>query len=47
VSRTTWEKVSSDAKGILGETLVPTLDEYGQPIMQGMGAIRGLEEDCE
>lgn len=52
---TTWQMnlaidqndVSREAKGILGETLVPTLDERGMPIMQGMGAIRGSPEDCE
>lgn len=39
--------MSPDAKGILGETLVPTLDEDGGPIMQGMAPIRGTQEDCE
>eukprot|EP00903_Cladosiphon_okamuranus_P018942 g17420.t1 len=33
------------ARGILGETLVPTVDENGRPIMQGMDSIRGSEED--
>eukprot|EP00903_Cladosiphon_okamuranus_P020094 g18456.t1 len=33
------------ARGILGETLVPTVDAKGKPIMQGMGSIRGSEED--
>ena len=33
--------------GVLGETMVPTLDESGHPIMQGMGAIRGSEKDCK
>lgn len=37
----------SAARGILGETLVPALDANGKPIMQGMGSIRGLQEDCE
>ena len=36
-----------DATGILGETLVPTVDDYGVPIMQGLDAIRGGQEDCE
>jgi len=35
------------ATGILGETLVLNLDGNGNPIMQGMGSIRGTEEDCE
>eukprot|EP00903_Cladosiphon_okamuranus_P020097 g18457.t1 len=35
----------SVSRGVLGETLVPTLDDEGQPIMQGMGSIRGSEED--
>ncbi|CAM9823855.1 unnamed protein product [Ectocarpus fasciculatus] len=34
-----------DATGILGETQEPTLDANGQPIMQGMAAIRGVEDD--
>ena len=41
------DNISVDAEGILGETLVPTVDEFGEPIMQGMGAIRGNQEDCE
>lgn len=36
-----------DATGILGETLVPTIDDNGASIMQGMDAIRGQQEDCE
>eukprot|EP00752_Nemacystus_decipiens_P018442 g16533.t1 len=39
------DNVSLQAKGILGETLVPTEDEFGRPIMHGMEAIRGKEED--
>ena len=39
--------IGLDATGILGETLVPTLDENGAPIMEGMAAIRGTQEDCE
>ena len=35
------------ARGILGETLVPTVDGNGKPIMQGMASIRGVQEDCE
>eukprot|EP00903_Cladosiphon_okamuranus_P009792 g9309.t1 len=50
---TTWQMnmavdhndVSGEATGILGETLIPTLDDSGMPIMQGMGAIRGSQED--
>eukprot|EP00752_Nemacystus_decipiens_P004376 g3999.t1 len=50
---TTWQmnmaidrtEVSLEATGILGETLVPTLDDSGTPIMQGIGAIRGSQED--
>eukprot|EP00752_Nemacystus_decipiens_P012916 g11431.t1 len=50
---TTWQMnlafdhkdVSREATGILGETVVPTLDDSGEPIMQGMGAIRGSQED--
>ncbi|CAN0541229.1 unnamed protein product [Ectocarpus sp. 12 AP-2014] len=37
--------VNWDATGILGETQVPTLDTDGHPIVQGMEAIRGSEED--
>ena len=40
-------QVSRDAKGILGETRVPTRDHDGKPIMQGMEAIRGQHEDRE
>ena len=40
-------QVSRDAKGILGETRVPTRDHDGKPIMQGMEAIRGQQQDCE
>lgn len=39
--------ISLGAKGILGETLVPTVDDKGEPIMQGMGAIRGKQDDCK
>ncbi|CAM9590520.1 unnamed protein product [Ectocarpus fasciculatus] len=38
-------EVSQAAKGILGETFVPTRDASGKPIMTGMDAIRGTEED--
>ncbi|CAM9646462.1 unnamed protein product [Scytosiphon promiscuus] len=37
--------LSSQAEGILGETIVPTLDANGDPIMHGMGAIRGTQAD--
>eukprot|EP00903_Cladosiphon_okamuranus_P020827 g19127.t1 len=33
------------AKGILGETSVPTVDEDGEPIMDGMESIRGTTEE--
>lgn len=39
--------LSSDARGILGETLVPTLDAGGEAIMNGMECIRGEQEDCK
>ena len=39
--------LSFDASGILGETLVPTVDDNGVRIMHGMNAIRGSQEDCE
>ena len=39
--------LSSDARGILGETLVPTLDAGGEAIMKGMECIRGEQEACE
>eukprot|EP00752_Nemacystus_decipiens_P012554 g11118.t1 len=50
---TTWQMnlaldrkdASRETTGILGETVVPTLDDSGEPIMQGMGAIRGSQED--
>lgn len=32
-------------QGVLGETIRPTLDTMGEPIMFGMAAIRGREED--
>ena len=41
------KNLSLDATGILGETLVPTLNEKGKPIMKGMDSIRGTQEDCE
>ena len=52
---TTWQMnmavdsndVGLGATGVLGETMVPTLDDNGMPIMHGMGAIRGSQEDCE
>ncbi|CAM9915773.1 unnamed protein product [Ectocarpus sp. 13 AM-2016] len=37
--------LNPEATGILGETLVPTLDLDGNPIMQGMASIRGIEDD--
>ncbi|CAM9379885.1 unnamed protein product [Ectocarpus fasciculatus] len=37
-------EVSRDAKGILGETFIPTRDANGKPIMAGMAAIRGQQE---
>lgn len=39
--------VSRAARGILGETFVPTLDANGDRIMSGMESIRGSQEDCE
>ncbi|CAN0061462.1 unnamed protein product [Ectocarpus sp. 4 AP-2014] len=33
------------ARGILGETVVPTMNGDGKPIMQGMDSIRGSQED--
>lgn len=39
--------VSRDARGILGETFVPTLDNSGHPIMHGIESISGTQEDCE
>ncbi|CAB1114560.1 unnamed protein product [Ectocarpus sp. CCAP 1310/34] len=39
------EDVSHAAKGILGQTFVPTRDADGKPIMTGLEAIRGSEED--
>ena len=41
------EQVSRGAHGVLGETFVPTRDANGEPIMTGMEAIRGSQEDCE
>eukprot|EP00903_Cladosiphon_okamuranus_P022369 g20573.t1 len=38
------DELGLDATGILGETLVPTLNEEGMPIMHGMEAIRGSQE---
>lgn len=42
-----FEQVRQNAKGVLGETLVPTRDATGKPIMTGMEAIRGTQKDCE
>lgn len=39
--------VSLEATGVLGETVVPTVDASGRPIMQGMTAIRGSQDECE
>lgn len=39
--------MSRDAKGILGETFVPTRGSDGKAIMTGMEAIRGQQDDCE
>lgn len=39
--------VSTDATGVLGETLVPSIDEEGHEIMSGMESIRGSQEDCK
>lgn len=39
--------VSHDAKGILGETVVPTRDADGNKIMHGVKCIRGMPEDCK
>eukprot|EP00752_Nemacystus_decipiens_P016815 g15047.t1 len=38
-------EVNHNAKGVLGETFVPTRDADGKPIMTGMEAIRGTQED--
>eukprot|EP00903_Cladosiphon_okamuranus_P005336 g5334.t1 len=37
--------VSLEATGVLGETVVPTLDANGKFIMKGMDAIRGMQGD--
>ena len=39
--------VSDNAKGILGETKVPTRDAEGNAIMHGLRCIRGAPEDCK
>ena len=52
---TTWQMnigidhtdVSNDAKGILGETMVPTRDGGGDMIMHGKRYIRGEKADCK
>eukprot|EP00752_Nemacystus_decipiens_P008269 g7394.t1 len=38
-------EVNRDARGVLGETFVATRDASGKPIMTGMEAIRGTQED--
>ena len=38
-------KRDATMQGIIGETSVPTVDEYGAKIMSGLDAIRGQEED--
>eukprot|EP00903_Cladosiphon_okamuranus_P021428 g19697.t1 len=37
--------VSLEATGVLGETVVPVVDEHNRPVMKGMEAIRGSQED--
>ena len=39
--------VSLEATGVLGETVVPTVDASGKPIMHGLKAIRGSQDECE
>ena len=39
--------LSNQATGVLGETVVPTVDGNGKYIMKGLDAIRGSQEDCE
>lgn len=39
--------VSLKANGVLGQTIVARLDADGAPIMEGMEAIRGVEQECE
>ena len=40
-------EISRHATGIMGETIVPTVDANGKAIMNGMEAIRGTQESCE
>lgn len=42
-----YHDLTRNAKGVLGETLVPTTDDNGRRIMHGMESIRGQQEDCE
>ncbi|CAM9894970.1 unnamed protein product [Ectocarpus fasciculatus] len=37
--------ISLEATGVLGETVVPTVDANGKSIMKGMDAIRGSQDD--
>jgi len=39
--------VSLEATGVLGETVVPVVDQHDKLVMKGMEAIRGSQEDCE
>lgn len=39
--------ITRAARGILGETFVPTQDANGDRIMSGMESIRGKQEDCK
>ncbi len=41
------QDVSREATGVLGDNIVPKLDDAGNRIMHGMEAIRGEQEDCE
>lgn len=41
------DNMNLEATGIIGETVVPTVDEGGKPVIQGAEAIRGKQEDCE
>lgn len=39
--------INRHATGILGETMIPTVDARGNAITNGMDAIRGTDETCE
>lgn len=38
-------RLGPDPRGLVGETITPVVDDEGQPVMKGSGALRGEERD--